>query len=60
MPIMNGNECVKLVREYEKENDIENKHFIIGSSAVSADDFWQKFPEGFSIFQRKPIKAADI
>jgi len=50
IPILNGNECVKIIRKFEEENEIHNKHFIVGSSAVSPDDFWQRFPEGFSLF----------
>jgi CheY-like chemotaxis protein len=41
MPILTGNEAVDQIREFEKQTNLLDFHYILGSSAVSQEDFWK-------------------
>ncbi len=61
MPKMDGLECTKVIREYEKNNNITNPVYIF---AVTANSFSQDrqncFDAGMNDFISKPFKEAEI
>ena len=56
MPIMDGFEEAKKIREYEKETGIENKTIIVGISANSEEQMYSLAESsGMNKFLTKPF-----
>jgi signal transduction histidine kinase/ActR/RegA family two-component response regulator len=57
MPLMNGTEAVRKIREYEKDNNLKGMHIVStsGNTLHSAED-----KENFDFIVGKPFKKDDI
>ncbi|KAL4442829.1 hypothetical protein ABPG74_010718 [Tetrahymena malaccensis] len=56
MPVLDGYECLKCIRQYEEENHIEEKTKVIVISAQEYEPFFSNFDGYLS----KPIKLIDM
>ncbi|KAL4491441.1 hypothetical protein ABPG72_008097 [Tetrahymena utriculariae] len=56
MPVLDGYECLKCIRQYEEENHIEEKTKVIVISAQEYEPFFNNFDGYLS----KPIKLIDM
>jgi CheY-like chemotaxis protein len=60
MPVMDGFESTKLIREYEKENKMNACPIIALTANSSEDDKNQCFEAGMNYFMSKPIKRETV
>ena len=56
MPIMNGLECVKQIRRYEKDNSFEPKPIIAFTANAFKDQIEDCYSAGFNNYISKPVK----
>mmetsp|Transcript_16840 Transcript_16840/g.16092 ORF Transcript_16840/g.16092 Transcript_16840/m.16092 type:complete len:111 (-) Transcript_16840:49-381(-) len=60
MPVMDGFECTKLIRDHEKDSNLPQS-YIIGLSAHNSSEMMAKGKEsGMNEFMMKPVKVGDI
>lgn len=61
MPIMNGFEATRKIRQFEAENNVQNALFIVGVSANARDTFSKSaLDTGMDCYITKPFQKKDI
>ncbi|EGR28561.1 response regulator receiver domain protein [Ichthyophthirius multifiliis] len=60
MPIMNGHESIKLIRQFEKEFNINPSIIIVNSANINQDDIQQSVDCGADQHIAKPVDTQNL
>ena len=61
MPRVDGYECTRLIRQFEKQKGVQNPVPIVGISGNARPEFHQKgMDAGMTMYLNKPVSRDDI
>jgi CheY-like chemotaxis protein len=60
MPIMDGMESTRCIREFEKENELKRSNIIALTGLASAQAQQEAEASGIDVFLPKPVKFAEL